>query len=161
MLDKEEVLFFLRGRKKWLDGVVLSGGEPTEVKGIEEIIITLREMGFKIKLDTNGSHPEVIESLIQKGLIETIAVDVKGPYYLYPDLTGGGITEEDIKKKLTQIFSIAKNHPSMFYFRCTRVPMLSQKHIEEIKSYLPKDFALSIQEYIEPNYLQRENKEEE
>ncbi len=157
-LDRDEVLFFLRGRKKWLDGVVLSGGEPCEAKGLDEIIFVLREMGFKVKLDTNGSHPEVVESLVERSLIDAVAVDVKGPYSLYPQLTGGTITPEEIQRKLTQIFSIAKRYPSMFYFRCTRVPLLSEEHLRETRSYLPEGFELSIQEYIEPKPFFEENK---
>jgi len=159
-VDKEEILFFLKARRAWLDGVVLSGGEPTYIRGLKKVIMALREMGFKIKLDTNASHPEVVEELLTQGLVDLVAVDVKGPYDLYPQLTGDAISREEIREKLTAIFSIAKDHPSMFYFRCTQVPLLTDTHLEEVRSYLPRGFELYIQKYIKPRHIHNEDNKE-
>ncbi len=73
----------LRGRLRkfagWIDGVVITGGEPTLTPELPELIDDIRGMGFKVKLDSNGSRPEVLEALLKAGLLDHVAMDVKGP----------------------------------------------------------------------------------
>ncbi|MFW6161954.1 MAG: anaerobic ribonucleoside-triphosphate reductase activating protein, partial [Planctomycetota bacterium] len=69
----------LRANDGWFDGVVVSGGEPTLHPGLADFIAALRELAPAVKLDTNGTHPEVVERLIADGLIEAVALDVKAP----------------------------------------------------------------------------------
>jgi pyruvate formate lyase activating enzyme len=76
-LDTEEFFSFLRSRQGRLDGVCVSGGEPLLQKDIREFILRIREMGFLVKLDTNGSFPDVLESLLKGGLIDYVAMDIK------------------------------------------------------------------------------------
>ena len=74
---QEEILDFLEKRKGLLDGVCISGGEPLLQPDIEEFIFKIKEMGYSVKLDTNGSLPEKLISLVEKGLIDYVAMDVK------------------------------------------------------------------------------------
>lgn len=76
-LEEEEVIDFLARRKTYLDGVVISGGEPTLQPDLPEWCDRIREMGFLVKVDTNGSRPEIIHRLIEDGLIDFIAMDIK------------------------------------------------------------------------------------
>ena len=76
-IDFSEVILFLQNRKKLLDGVVFSGGECTLHKNIESYIEEIRQLGFAVKIDTNGSSPKVIESLLHKKLIDYVALDFK------------------------------------------------------------------------------------
>ncbi len=73
----DDILSFLKKRVGILDGVVISGGEPTLMPNLEEKIRAIKELGYSIKLDTNGTHPEVIKDLVSKGLIDYIAMDIK------------------------------------------------------------------------------------
>lgn len=68
---------FLKSRKNFLDGVVISGGEPTLHKNLKETISRIKALGYKVKLDTNGSRPAVVEELLKEGLIDYLAMDFK------------------------------------------------------------------------------------
>ena len=76
-IDKEEVLSYLKKRQEILDGVVITGGEPLLQDGIEEFIGKIKDLGYAIKLDTNGSFPEKLISLVEKGLVDYVAMDIK------------------------------------------------------------------------------------
>lgn len=78
-ISYEEALNFLKTRQKLLDGVVLSGGECTTQKGFAEFVSDIKSMGFCVKVDTNGSAPWVLESLIHNKLIDYVALDFKAP----------------------------------------------------------------------------------
>lgn len=79
-LSKDSVLEFLSLRKKTLDGVVISGGEPTIQKDLPEFLQEIKSIGYDIKLDTNGSHPDVLKNLVKEKLIDYVAMDIKnGP----------------------------------------------------------------------------------
>ena len=77
LLDKMEVYGFLQKRREVLDGVVISGGEPTLQKDLFSFCDKIKQFDYPIKLDTNGSRPEVIERLIHEGLVDYIAMDIK------------------------------------------------------------------------------------
>ena len=76
-IDEEEVLSYLKKRQEILDGVVITGGEPLLQDGIEEFIGKIKDLGYAIKLDTNGSFPEKLISLVEKGLVDYVAMDIK------------------------------------------------------------------------------------
>jgi len=77
VISQKEIFNFLKERKGFLDGVVISGGEPTIQPDLIRAIREIREMGYKIKLDTNGSNPKVLEKLLQAKLLDYVAMDVK------------------------------------------------------------------------------------
>ena len=87
-IDEKEVLDYLKKRAGLLDGVVISGGEPLLQKDIEDFIRELRSLGYKIKLDTNGSSPDKLARLLSEGLIDYVAMDIKNAPALYPKTTG-------------------------------------------------------------------------
>ena len=76
-IDEQELLGFLDRRKNLLDAVVISGGEPTLNDNLPSLIRRIRELGFRVKLDTNGTNPEMVGSLIGDGLLDYVAMDVK------------------------------------------------------------------------------------
>jgi len=83
----EEISSFLNKRKGLLDGVVLTGGECTISKDIPEFIKYIRELGMKVKLDTNGLRPDVLDSLLADSLIDYVAIDYKAPEKKFSDIT--------------------------------------------------------------------------
>lgn len=87
-LSSEEVLAFLKKRQGLLDGVCITGGEPTLSPGLEELIRQIRALGYLIKLDTNGSRPEVLKHLVSEGLLDYAAMDIKSSRAGYAKVSG-------------------------------------------------------------------------
>ena len=77
--EAEDVLTRLKPFVGWIDGVVVSGGEPTLHPGLGDLLAELKESGFKVKLDTNGTRPAVVEDLVTRGLVDMVAMDLKAP----------------------------------------------------------------------------------
>ncbi|TIH16458.1 anaerobic ribonucleoside-triphosphate reductase activating protein [Marinifilum sp. JC120] len=151
LLSREDMKSFLRNRAKWLDGVTITGGEPTTVPNLGEILYEIKQVSkLPIKMDSNGMLPEVLEDILQQGLADMFAVDVKGPYEKYPALTGQAVTAEAAQKNLERIFELAEANPKAFYFRLTKMPILTDEDVETAKGYIPDGFNLTIQNYIPP-----------
>jgi pyruvate formate lyase activating enzyme len=87
-IDEQEILSFLKQRTKQLEGVVITGGEPLLQEDILKFTKKIKDMGFLVKLDTNGSAPEVLSELLDKQLVDYVAMDIKAPQEKYPELTG-------------------------------------------------------------------------
>ena len=88
LMEDEEFFKFLKSRKGLLDGVCVSGGEPTLYKNLPVFLTKIKELGFLVKLDTNGSHPEAIKELAEKNLVDYIAMDVKNSPAMYAQTVG-------------------------------------------------------------------------
>ena len=120
---------FLKKRKGILDGVCISGGEPTLSDGLEEFLGKIKELGYAVKLDTNGSRPKIVKHLSEAGLIDKVAMDIKACPDNYGNLTG--IEKPD----MDSIFETADFllHGNLDYeFRTTVVRELhTQKDFEE------------------------------
>lgn len=86
--NKEEILSYLGKRQGILEGVCISGGEPLMQKEIEDFIKEVKALGYSVKLDTNGFYPDKLISLVEKGLIDYVAVDIKNSYNKYAKTTG-------------------------------------------------------------------------
>lgn len=84
----DEILEYLKSRKVVIDAVVISGGEPTLMPDLKEKIIKIRELGYKIKLDTNGTNPKLLKELIDERLLDYVAMDVKNSLIKYGATTG-------------------------------------------------------------------------
>ena len=87
-MPEEEVWTFLKRRQGTLEGVVVSGGEPTLQEDLVRFMGELKALGYKTKLDTNGTRPEVLRELIDKKLVDCIAMDLKAPFEKYAAVTG-------------------------------------------------------------------------
>lgn len=90
----------LKKFKKWVNHIVITGGEPTIHKGLLELIEEIKSLGFNIKLDTNGSNPEMLKELAKRDLLNYIAMDIKGPLDRYSRWCGIEVDVEKIKKKV-------------------------------------------------------------
>ncbi|MDE7454674.1 MAG: anaerobic ribonucleoside-triphosphate reductase activating protein, partial [Clostridia bacterium] len=87
-IAESEVIKFLQKRKNVLEGVCLTGGEPLIQKGVEEFLQQVKDMGYLVKLDTNGSYPERLRSIVEAGLVDYVAMDVKNSKDLYVKTAG-------------------------------------------------------------------------
>ena len=88
VMEDGELLRFLEKRKGLLDGVAITGGEPLLREDLDGLLRTIREMGYPIKLDTNGTHPERLARLIEDGLVQYVAMDIKNAPERYPETVG-------------------------------------------------------------------------
>ena len=102
-LDEDLIFSFLRKRVGKLDGVVITGGEPLLQHDLIEFIKKVKEMGYLIKLDTNGSYPEKLERLLD--LIDYIAMDIKAPLEKYHDVVRADVCTEKIMESITMILN--------------------------------------------------------
>ena len=93
VMEEEELLAFLAKRKGLLDGVAITGGEPCLHRDLPDFIARIRALGFAVKLDTNGTHPDVLREILEKGLVDYVAMDVKNSPARYA-LTAG-LTEKE------------------------------------------------------------------
>ena len=88
LMEDEEFFAFLKSRKGLLDGVCVSGGEPTLYKELPAFLAKIKEMGFLVKLDTNGYRPEVLKALVEANLVDYVAMDVKNSPAMYAKTVG-------------------------------------------------------------------------
>ena len=116
---KEDIFFYLQDSyiRKFIDGVAISGGEPTIQEGLPEFLEKIKNLELAVKLDTNGSNPETLEELIKRRLVDYIAMDVKAPKELYDLLTGF----KDVEK-IEKSMRIISNSSLDYEFRTTIVP---------------------------------------
>ncbi|CCH50053.1 anaerobic ribonucleoside-triphosphate reductase activating protein [Pseudodesulfovibrio piezophilus] len=150
VIDHAHIKSYLRDRAGWLDGVTVTGGEPTQIHGVGELLYEIKRFGLPVKVDTNGMRPDIVKDLLHCKLADVFAVDVKGPYGKYPALTGQAVSEIAARHNLERIFEMAASLPDAFYFRTTRVPGLTDGDMEIAQSYLPPEFELKIQQYVPP-----------
>ena len=77
IMDETELIDFLKKRRGLLDGVAFTGGEPCLQRDLPGLMRKVREMGYKVKLDTNGNHPDMLRAMIEEGLVDYVAMDIQ------------------------------------------------------------------------------------
>ncbi|MEA2092840.1 MAG: anaerobic ribonucleoside-triphosphate reductase activating protein [Patescibacteria group bacterium] len=144
-IEQKEFFKFLERREKTLDGVVICGGEATTNPSLPEFARKIKEMGFKVKLDTNGSNPQMLNRLLKEKLLDYIAMDVKNSFEKYSETVGVDCDIEKIKKSIDLI----KNSGIDYEFRTTLVPGI---HTEEDIEKIGKAVK-SAEKYFLQNFL--------
>jgi len=120
LFDEGDLFQFLAKRQGKLEAVVITGGEPTMYKDLPEFMAKIKKMGFLVKLDTNGTNPEMVEELIQKNLIDYIAMDLKADQTNYEMAVGAKVDFG----KITKSVKIIMDSSLPYEFRTTCVPGL-------------------------------------
>lgn len=130
---EKEFLDFLEQRKGLLEGVVICGGEPTLNEDLGLFCQKIKTLGFEVKLDTNGSNPKMLGELINKRLVDYIAMDVKLPFDRYAEVCNG----QNKAFEIQQSINIIKSENIDYEFRTTIVPGVhSRKDILEIAKWI-------------------------
>lgn len=140
---------FLKTRIGLIDAVVISGGEPTIHHNLIDVIKLIRTLPFKIKLDTNGSHPHVVRKILKEGLVDYIALDMKAPYERYTEVTSSPIKGELIHQTLEYI--ISSHIP--YCVRTTMAPTISIDDLMKIATQMPTVNKWKLQWYKKAIYI--------
>lgn len=152
---EEEILERVKDALPLAGGVVITGGEPTLWSGLKDFIIRLKALGFKVKLDTNGSLPEVLAELLDQKLLDYIAMDIKSPLENYSRAAGVEVDTARISQSIELIKSSGLDHE----FRTTCVPgRIDESGIRSIRSLIGKGERYTLQNFkpvntIDPQYM--------
>lgn len=149
LVTKDEIFSFLLKRKKFLDGVVVTGGEPTLQPELQEFIEKIKDLGYLVKLDTNGTCPRVIKELLDKNLLDYIAMDIKAPMKNYVKICRSDVN----KRTLLESISLIMNSNTAYEFRTTYCPQLIEKDIIEICELIRGAKKYVLQQYRETDEL--------
>ena len=159
---EEDVLAFLKKRKNILSGVCITGGEPTIQQDFPDFIQQIKELGLAVKLDTNGSHPHMLEELIAKKQIDYVAMDIKnapGKYQETTGLTGEGAAGEEPGKSfpvkaVQQSVELLKNSRIPYEFRTTVVKEFhTLEDLQEICAWIAGSPAYYLQQFEDSGQL--------
>ncbi len=144
-IEESSIFEYLEKRKNLLDGVVITGGEPTLQKDLKEFIVKIRALGYKIKLDTNGTNPCVLENLIKEKLLDYVAMDIKNDFTSYEGTVGNiKVNIENIKKSI----KILESSHIPYEFRTTITKELhSLKGLMNIVNYISPKSKYFLQNF--------------
>lgn len=146
-------LGFLESRKDWIEAVCVTGGEPLMHEDLEVLLSLIKERNLLIKIDTNGSFPARLETVMKDKLVDYVAMDVKAPLEKYSDVTMSPVSLDDIRDSISLLMH--SNLPSLF--RTTVVPGLVEgEDIREIARLLKGAQVFQIQRFVPKNTLDKD-----
>ncbi len=145
-ISEQDFFHYLKERKGLIDGVCITGGEPTLHKELPDLIRKIRSLGFKVKLDTNGSNPKMLQDLIEKQLVDFIAMDIKNVFERYEETTNSKVDIKTVKESIKTIINSGVEHE----FRTTVLPRFHKKEdiMRTAKDYLKGAKKYVIQQFI-------------
>jgi pyruvate formate lyase activating enzyme len=159
------VLDYLNDRRGKLEGVVITGGEPTLQKGLVNFIARIKKMGFAVKLDTNGSHPEVLSSLIGLNLLDYIAMDIKSSLKKYSQVTGVACDTAKIRESIDLIvksgvpYQLRTTLVKEFCSRedlCDIRPLIKKADIYLLQPFVPSEKMVDVRFNHQSQYTSAE-----
>lgn len=141
-ISEDAFFHFLESRRELLEGVVVSGGEPSIWNDLPQFLERIKEMGFLVKLDTNGNNPVMLESLLKKGTLDYVAMDIKSSLKEYASLVGAKVQEERLLKSI----ALLKESGIDYEFRTT---LIKEHHTPQILEELKELFTGSKRLYLQ------------
>lgn len=156
-ISEKEIFDFLRSRKGKLDGVCITGGEPTIQPDIIKFIQRIKRMGFLVKLDSNGTRPDVLKEIYQKKLVDFVAMDIKTSWENYSKACGVELDVGRIKLSTELI----RNSKIPYEFRTTVVPSIhTYRDFERIGKWLDGSKHYTLQRYRDDGKILNERLKE-
>lgn len=150
-IPKEDISYFLNKRKGILEGVCISGGEPLLHEGLEDYLRTIKEMGYKVKLDTNGSQPERLKRLVEAKLVDYVAMDIKNAPSCYAKTCG--IEKIDMEPIQKSVSYLMENHIP-YEFRTTIVKELhNEKNMHEMGAWIKNARCIYLQNFEDSEHV--------
>ena len=144
LIPEEHFFEFLKCRRNQLDAVVVSGGEPTIHQDLPVFLRRIKDMGFAVKLDTNGSNPEVLKEILENNLVDYIAMDIKAPLTNYKKLTDTVSSSEGVQESINIISKSGIDHE----FRTTAVEaLLTLEDMQAIRKLVPARSTYHLQKF--------------
>ncbi len=155
IMDEKELLAFLDKRKGLLDGVAFTGGEPTLRKDLGDLFRSIKALGYPIKLDTNGLHPDRLRALLEEGLVDYVAMDIKAGPENYARVCGVETVDLD---RIQKSISLLMQSGIDYEFRTTAVDELhTQSDFEAIASMIAGAKAYYLQAFVDRDSVVYEN----
>ncbi len=146
-IPEEEIFSFLGKRRGKLDAVTITGGEPTLQADLVDFILRIKKLEFLVKLDSNGSNPDVLQNAISSEVLDYIAMDVKAPLEKYREITSSNIDPERIKKSIGLIM----NSNTEYEFRITITEsQLDESDMSKIGKLIDGAELCVLQKYVAP-----------
>ena len=143
--SNSDFIDFLKTRQNKLDGVVITGGEPTLQTGLYDFIKDIKSLGFAVKLDTNGTNPDILKKLINENLLDYIAMDIKAPLEKYSQIVN---VKVDISK-VKQSINLIKENKVGYEFRTTVLKsQLSHSDFEKIGALINGAERYYLQKFV-------------
>lgn len=147
VMDDEKLLAFLQKRKGLLDGVAFTGGEPLLRGELKELIVKIRGLGFAVKLDTNGTHPERLRELLEEKLVDYVAMDIKNSPARYGETVG--VADIDLAP-IRESAKLLMESGVPYEFRTTVVAELhDDASFEAIGEWLPNAERFFLQRFTD------------
>jgi len=155
----KEINNYLLERKDFIDGICMSGGEPTLYPDLASYFKKIKDKNFLIKLDTNGANPKLLEELLNLGLVDYIAMDIKSSLDFDNYSKAAGIKNKMILEKIKSSIELMMNSKIDYEFRTTVVPLLHTeetiieiaRYIAGAKRYILQNFS-PLEKTIDPSY---------
>ncbi len=147
VIDEDEIFSFLKKRKGMLDGVVVTGGEPTLQRDLIPFLGRLKTLGYLVKLDTNGYRPDVLEKAMESGYVDYVAMDIKTSLDEYPVVAG--IKNLDVSR-IERSVELLKSGTVDYEFRTTVVePLHHKENFEKIGELLKGCRRYYLQSFVD------------
>ena len=160
----------LTKQKGWTDGVCITGGEPTLHSSLPELCFRIKNMGFLVKLDTNGTNPTMLKELIDRKLLDYVAMDIKAPLTVKKYSKATGVNVESLLENVKESIRLLLESSIDYEFRTTVVPTIHDlddikqvcRSLKGCKKYVLQKFDVSIgQTVIDPDFMSKSLTEEE
>jgi len=155
VLSQSEIDTFLKKRIGKLDGVVITGGEPTLQPDLIPYIKKIKELGYKVKLDSNGSDPDLIEQILKNRIVDYFAIDYKAPAAKYQKICGKGADATTVLKTI----NILLDNNADFEVRTTVIPQFSEQDLICMAEELPVLPKYVLNRYRKPEKYEECDKE--
>ncbi len=152
-MEEKYIIDYLKERKKYIDAVCITGGEPTLQKDLIEFIKKIKDLGYLVKLDTNGTNPNMIRELIDSKLVDYVAIDIKNSKDRYNETSGVKVNINDIEESINILL---KNNID-YEFRTTVVfEFHNEKSFEDIGKWIKGAKRFILQQFQDSGHLIRD-----
>ncbi|MGD8627973.1 MAG: anaerobic ribonucleoside-triphosphate reductase activating protein [bacterium] len=149
----DQIAGYLRAQSSWIDGLVITGGEPTIWGGLSELAEAIKDLGFAVKLDTNGTRPDEIADLLDRGLVDFIAMDIKAPLdERYERAAGVPVDLDRIRRSIDLVMGLKGAHE----FRTTLVPgFVGEEEVALMAETVMGAERYALQRFVPDNSLDK------
>jgi pyruvate formate lyase activating enzyme len=152
-LSLDRIFALMRRRKGLVEGIVVTGGEPTVHADLPQFLAQVKDLGFAVKLDTNGSNPSMVARLLDRKLVDYVAMDIKAPWDHYQQICGKSANSSEVIKTLALLAEAGVD----WEVRTTVCPSLTQHDMDAIGAQIPTGVLWRWNEYRIPDVYRQED----